>query len=596
MKYSKFRRFGSWLIGLGLGLSILTSFNSVLAQNTTQAPTETPEAQAKLPSIAGDTDSTLWLLDARGERLIALPSGASGPLSSTPQSIDLWRPGGQQFAYVSDLVIQNGWMYLNATFEDAVYKAPLAALKKLATQGQANAALELTQVDSSDPLRVDMQQHFLRSGLWLAGQERDALLDRAKRLSASGWPVSDGQVTQGHVRFEPKASSQGQLCINFTPPTPTPTPTPIASRLCQPMPTGWQVAAIYPVGLRPMTQPFSCGQRRLSSAAQWLWLEVDLVGESAHSIESHTLLLRAAFDQGQLACWDPTGHRVDAATTASLMRVFALVGKAPEMATTLLPQSAAQWRPSAVIMSGDYWPAALSPVDIPKVAANTNQDVTARAWPYALQKWTLPQDPTAQSRYSHWQKDGFFARCFPEAETCGKPLGPRYLAQALVDKTYTGLPYGWGGNDTPDAYLKRIAEGAYPGDIHTNNVISKDVAGVDCSGFITNVWQLPQRVVTTCHGGPDAWTPKAGDTTCVGAFSSRVNWQSGQSGDALLIPGHVRLVAQATEPQLAEAGRGLFVEIIESSGYCAGACHRLLPAREAGRYRMMRPHPRTNTP
>lgn len=583
-------------MALGLGLLILTSYSSAEAQNITSAPTEIPEAQAKLPSIAGDTDNTLWLLDARGERLIALPSEVSGPLSSPPQSIDLWRPGGHQFAYVSDLVIQNGWMYLNATFEDAVYKAPLAALKKLAAQGQPHAAFELTRVDSTEPVLMDMQQHFLRSGLWLAGQERNALLDRAKRLSASGWPVSDQTATQGHVRFEPKASSQGQLCVNYTP-TQTSNPTPsMASRLCQPMPTGWQVAAVYPIGLRPMAQPFSCGNRRLSATAQWLWLEVDLVGESDHSIESHTLLLRAAFDQGQLACWDPTGHRVDAATSASLMRVFALVGKAPEMATTLLPQSAAQWLPSTVTMSNDFWPAPLSLIVLPKVTANTRQDATARAWPYVLQKWTLPQDPTAQSRYSQWQKDGFFARCFPEAETCGKPLGPRYLAQALVNKTYTGLPYGWGGNDTPEDYLKRIAQGAYPGDIHTNNVISKDVAGVDCSGFITNVWQLPQRVVTTCHGGPDAWTPQAGDATCVGSFSSRVSWQSGQSGDALLIPGHVRLVAQATEPQLAEAGRGLFVEIIESSGYCAGACHRLLPAREAGRYRMMRPHPRTDTP
>lgn len=318
-------------------------------------------------------------------------------------------------------------------------------------------------------------------------------------------------------------------------------------------------------------------------------MEVDLIGESHHSIESRTLLMRAALDDGQLHCWDTQGFSADAHTSASLMRLFALVGNTP---TTLQAESDDQWYQHTVSLSTDFWPAPLEPLaPIRQTPADQTamQQMLERALPYAQQSWALPNDTEAAKRYQTWQKDGFFARCFPEVEACGKPLGPRYLAQGKVQNKYVGLPYGWGGNDTPDAYLQRIANGAYPGDIHTNNVIVKTIAGVDCSGFITNVWQLPRRVVTTCRGGPDAWTPKPGDLTCVGAFSSRVNWQSALTGDALLIPGHVRLVVQATEPALAQSGRGLFVEIVESSGFCAGACHRLLPAREAGRYRMMRP-------
>lgn len=585
-------------------LSAITSFarspvNMPGAQDISQLQTESVEYIAKLPSIAGSQDGHLWVLDARGERLMRVHDGQT-------DTVDLWLPDGSNFAYVNDLVAHDGWVYLEGTYKDAVYRVAIPNLLALWAKTESPAArIKLERLKITDPLLPLMRQHFLRSGLWLSGQSRQALLDRAKSLAQAGWPVHTDTQSLGSVRFDPQAAANGQLCMVLDPaqfnPNKSTAHIPKALRktrnvqakanstACTNLPSGWQVGAIYPVGLRPIASSETCTANTLGPNAQWLWMEVDLMGESQHSIESRTLLMRAAVDNGKLQCWDTQGFSANAQSRASLMRLFALVGATP---TTLLAESDARWYEHPVSLSQDFWPAPLQSAVIHSQAPThptAMQEVLDRALPYAQQSWVLPADTEAEKRYETWQKEGFFARCFPEIEACGKPLGPRYLAQGKVQNSYVGLPYGWGGSDTPEAYLKRIASGAYPGDIHTNNVILKTIAGVDCSGFITNVWQLPQRVVTTCRGGPDAWTPKPGDNSCVGAFSSRVNWQSALAGDALLIPGHVRLVAQAIEPTLAQSGRGQFIEIIESSGFCAGACHRLLPAREAGRYRMMRP-------
>jgi hypothetical protein len=569
----------SWILAnknthyLDLGLPIYTQ--------------EKDEYITKLPSIYGSKEGDLWVLDARGERLIRERDGKA-------DVIDLWLPGGADYAYVSDLVVKDGWIYFAGTFEDAIYKVKISHLKMIWSQSskKIKEKVYLMRIQNADPMLRVVRQHFLRSGLWLAGQSRQALIDRAKNLSTDGWPVQTDPDKKWSVRYDPNASDNGQLCVMLDASAgsaPSRTGGHQQTTACTQLPMGWHVGAIYPLGIRSMPASEHCGTRKLGAGAKWLWVEVDLVGESKHSIESRTLIMRVAVENGELRCWDTQGFMADTKSSSSLVRVFALVGNTP---TTLISESNARWLPHQVTLTKSFWPDPLityraqtepviNPIDIKAMIGN--------ALSYAQQSWTLPDNPAAHARYADWQKEGYFSRCFPEVESCAKPLGPRYLAQALVKKPYVGLPYGWGASDTPDSYVQRIAQGAYPGDIHTNNVITKEAAGVDCSGFITNVWRLPQRVVTTCRGGADAWTPKAGDTSCVGSFSSRVGLSTAQAGDALLIPGHVRLVVQNNEINLSKAGRGQYIEIIESSGFCAGACHRLLPIREAGRYRMMRP-------
>ena len=73
----------------------------------------------------------------------------------------------------------------------------------------------------------------------------------------------------------------------------------------------------------------------------------------------------------------------------------------------------------------------------------------------------------------------------------------------MVDKTNIGIPYKWGGFDTPFSFDQRIANGAYAGDVYTDNKraqlyngVSKEAAGVDCSGFVSRCWRLSRHYST----------------------------------------------------------------------------------------------------
>lgn len=547
-----------------------------------------PEYISKLPSIAGSVQGNFWLLDARGEQLMRLRG-------DTVDVADLWLPDGSNLVYASDLVVQDGWIYLAGTFRDEIYKVAEAELLTAWSRMPEGRIpdIRVQRLASADPRAREMRQHFLRSGLWLQGHSRHELFERARELSQEGWPVHVGEADTWSVRFSLSNAMHGRLCMELDVPASARGGSLRAagtSTACVRLPSGWQVGAIYPIGLRAAKEPLRCEGLALSPKAQWLWMEVDLIGESAQSIETRTVLMRAAVDDARLRCWDRQGYAADVKSSASLMRVFALVGDEPR---TLKIDSDLHWVQQTVRLSPDFWPRPLASFalsDAWQLAPQQQDALRERALPYAMQRWTLPQDDAAAKRYAKWQREGFFARCFPEIQSCGKPLAPRYLALGRVKDSYVGLPYGWGANDSPQSYVRRIAEGAYPGDINTNHVILKTIAGVDCSGFLTNVWQLPRRVVTTCRGGPDPWTPKPGDDGCVGAHASRVGWRRAQAGDVLLTPGHVRLIAQAgLQMDLAQAGRGFYMEIVESSGYCAGGCHRFLAIRDLGRYRTMRP-------
>ncbi|MCP5023397.1 MAG: hypothetical protein GY930_16715 [bacterium] len=59
-----------------------------------------------------------------------------------------------------------------------------------------------------------------------------------------------------------------------------------------------------------------------------------------------------------------------------------------------------------------------------------------------------------------------------------------------------GMPYRWGGFDTPESFLAGIAEGRLAGQIPANNgqgapPASRRAVGIDCSGFVSRCWDLP---------------------------------------------------------------------------------------------------------
>lgn len=60
----------------------------------------------------------------------------------------------------------------------------------------------------------------------------------------------------------------------------------------------------------------------------------------------------------------------------------------------------------------------------------------------------------------------------------------------------TGVPYAWGGWMDLAEFDRRIAQGQGAGS-HSSDGILSCVAGVDCSGFVSQVWRLKQRQSTS---------------------------------------------------------------------------------------------------
>jgi len=66
-----------------------------------------------------------------------------------------------------------------------------------------------------------------------------------------------------------------------------------------------------------------------------------------------------------------------------------------------------------------------------------------------------------------------------------------------------GVPYKWGGFDTPNSFSAGLKRGAYAGDVYTEKKregiygeVSYEACGVDCSGFVSRCWRL-QRAYST---------------------------------------------------------------------------------------------------
>lgn len=118
----------------------------------------------------------------------------------------------------------------------------------------------------------------------------------------------------------------------------------------------------------------------------------------------------------------------------------------------------------------------------------------------------------------------------PDTTLSGELSGRGYWKPG---ETATGMPYKWGGFDTPQSFLRGIAKGKKAGDVATdekialnNAAISRESVGVDCSGFLSRCWKLTEHIST-----PD-----------LPEISYRIAWQDARMGDMLLRPGHVLLV------------------------------------------------------
>lgn len=134
------------------------------------------------------------------------------------------------------------------------------------------------------------------------------------------------------------------------------------------------------------------------------------------------------------------------------------------------------------------------------------------------------------------------------------------------------MPYQWGGFDTPESFLEKIAAGKKAGDIADEAKrklgdagTSAESCGIDCSGFVSRCWNLKQPVSTRdLHRICD---PLA-------------SWEDLKAGDILLNDKHVVLFVKWKVPgkelSAYEAGPfpvwrvsacGLYRDKLEKQGY-----------------------------
>jgi hypothetical protein len=133
---------------------------------------------------------------------------------------------------------------------------------------------------------------------------------------------------------------------------------------------------------------------------------------------------------------------------------------------------------------------------------------------------------------------------------------PGYLSGKL-NQEVRGVPYCWGCQGSLDQFRARIASGMLAGNVCTHNLPRTDVAGVDCSAFVSAAWGLANHFTTAAI---PAITTKLANP-----------WDL-QPGDALNKPGtHVMLFLRFTPDRK--------VEVMESStGGCNGrVCRNVYP-------------------
>ncbi len=130
----------------------------------------------------------------------------------------------------------------------------------------------------------------------------------------------------------------------------------------------------------------------------------------------------------------------------------------------------------------------------------------------------------------------------------------------------TGVPYKWGGFDTPARFDAGLRAGKAAGDVYTlekrrlgGAAVSADAVGIDCSGFVSRCWGLEGKHSTAMLFGICQRLAVAADLRPADAMNTAgghvllfVRWLDGEKQRALFYEAAPFSKTRATERALAE--------------------------------------------
>lgn len=291
-------------------------------------------------------------------------------------------------------------------------------------------------------------------------------------------------------------------------------------------------------------------------------VEIDEIQSSADQDIVRTSLLVLASDGRPLGEYLSPQSEGSAMISRSVVvdpesgRVFALVVQVDK--TDVVELTRGPVRPETVILSesgsgGDSKPRTNQGAEetLPRIDTLSRLDILEEAQRYVTTTWKV----TDKDR-------GPDGRCDPSA---GRYWQRPSLVRG-VGATVSGIPYCWGCTDSPKEFLKAVTEDSKRAG---NTCARRDCekcrnpsgsAGVDCSGFISNVWRLGKQVTTS---------GLAGAATPVRSLAKL------RPGDIFNKAGsHVILFGGPVQ-----TSNGEMLVIYESSVTCGGTCRRVVPWR-----------------
>ncbi len=145
----------------------------------------------------------------------------------------------------------------------------------------------------------------------------------------------------------------------------------------------------------------------------------------------------------------------------------------------------------------------ISPLDIdrPKLNYSASPSITRIeslriAESYLNHSWK----PTVENIYHGYDAKGIFVNTPDISLDSGLAARPGWW---VANQSNTGIPYMWGGFDTPVSFDEKLKRGYYAGDVYTQakraklySAVSSQACGIDCSGFISRCWRLSRAYST----------------------------------------------------------------------------------------------------